>query len=477
MLINRRELIAGSAGAAAVALARIGSARQAPSGGVQPVRISVDPHRRLGVIPADFTGLGYEISSVSKPGLLSAQNHVYVQLVRTLGAAGVIRIGGNTSDFSTFASQGQAVSTPEGTVVNAAGLRDLGTFLDATGWTLIWGLNLGRGSEQQAVEEAQAVAAAVKDKLLAFEIGNETDLFGRGKAVHRPHGYSYEDYLKEYRRYKAAIRAVLPNAPFAGPDVASATDWVTRFATDEGNDLKLLTHHYYRECANPSSTLDKLLNPDPKLALELATLKAASLASRVPYRICETNSFCGGGKPGVSDTFGAALWVLDFMFAHASADCVGVNIETGVNQLDFISSYSPIGEDGRVCSAKPDYYGMLAFAQGSHGQRVALSCDAGGVNLNAYAVLDKHNHLSITIINKDISRDAAVSITSTENLAKATALRLSAPSLNSKDGVTLGGAAVTANGEWKPSFLEPVSSKGGKCEIRIPAASAAVLKW
>src|SRR6185312_6890938 len=353
--------------------------------------------------------------------------------------------GGNTSDYSTFAAKGHAVSAPKGTVLNGANLRQLGTFLNATGWKLIWGLNLGSGDEQQGVEESRAVAAAVNDKLLAFEIGNEPDLFGRG-AAHRSSDYNYGDYLKEFRRYKAVVRAKLPNAPFAGPDVASATAWVTRFAADEGNDLKLLTHHYYRQCANASATLDKLLHPDPKLAPKLKELRAASAASPVPYRICETNSFCGGGKPGVSDTFGAALWVLDFMFDLASAGCAGVNIETGVNQLGFVSSYSPIGADEHgTYSAKPEYYGMLAFAQASRGQLVAVDCDAAGVNLTAHAVIHNGRRLSLTIINKD--------------------------------AVTLAESAVTKDGQWKPKRLERLRSKSGQCEIRVPAASAAILRW
>jgi hypothetical protein len=455
LYVNRRTFLAGAAGAAASALT---------GRGAQAVRITVDTRRKLGSIPDDFLGLGYEISSVAIPGLLSAQNRTYVQLVRAMGSAGVIRIGGNTSDYASFAPTAPAISAPKGTVVNSASLRELGTFLDATGWKLIWGLNLGSGSEQLAVEESVAVAAAVKNKLLAFEIGNEPDLFGR-RAAHRPDPYTYSDYLKEYRRYKRAIRAKLPDAPFAGPDAAGATDWVTRFAADEGSDLKLLTHHYYRECAGPASTLDKLLHPDPKLAPELAKLSAASEASRVPYRICETNSFCGGGKPGVSDTLGAALWVLDFMFRLASAGCAGVNIETGVNQLGFISSYSPIAADEHGNdSAKPAYYGMLAFAQGGRGQGIAINYDAGDINLTAYAVIDRKQQLSVTMINKDTSRDAHVTVATTGSFSNAELSRLSGPSLESKQGITLGD--VTS-----------VPSKGGQCEVHVPAASAAILRW
>jgi hypothetical protein len=419
------------------------------------------------MIPPDFIGLGYEISSVAIPGLLSGSNRSYVELVRALSPEGVIRIGGNTSDDARFGPGEQARSAPKGTVINSTNLQQLGTFLDATKWRLIWGLNLGSTDERQAVAEAEAVTATAGHHLLAFEIGNEPDLFAKGTA-HRAGGYTYSDFLNEFRRYKSRIRARLPNAPFAGPDVASATDWVTRFAADEGHDLKLLTHHYYRQCVGPTSTLEKLLDVDPKLAPELAKLQAASLASHVPYRICETNSFCGGGQPGVSDSFGAALWVLDFMFRLAYAGCAGVNIETGLNQLGFVSSYSPIRhrQDAGAYIAAPEYFGMLAFAQGSRGAPVAINCQAAGANITAYAVAGDSGNLAVTIINKEPSLDANVSLTIPKELAKARLLRLTGPSLDAKEGVTFGQSGLKS---------EPLGAAPDT--IRVPRASAAVLKW
>jgi hypothetical protein len=439
-----------------------------------PVRVAVDSQRLSGQVPQNFLGLGYEISSVATNGLLNSTNHVYVQLVRTLGAHGVIRVGGNTSDYASFSPDKKAVAAPKGTRINAQNLRELRTFLDATGWDLIWGLNLGGRDEQNAIEEAHTVADSVKGRLLAFEIGNEPDLFGR---AHRPHGYNYEDYLREYREWKAAIRQKLPEAPFAGPDVASATDWVTRFAADEGRDLKLLTHHYYRECANPSSTFEKLLRSDPKLEPELTTLKVASQTSGLPYRICETNSFCGGGKPGVSDTFCSALWAFDFLFKLASAGAAGVNMETGVNQLGFISSYSPVGDDEQgTYSAKPEYYGLLAFAQASRGRLAEVKCDAGEVNLTAYAVLDAERALHVTLINKDASKNAIVDVTISQPGRRGRLMRLTARSLESKEGVKLGGSVVDSSGLWKPSSLEAVRATRSGYKIRIPAVSAAILQ-
>src|SRR5689334_22157682 len=97
--------------------------------------IKIDREHRLGAIPADFMGLGYEISSVATPGLLSASNRKYVALVRRLGTSGVIRIGGNTSDYSAYSANAKAVAAAKATVVSAQSLQDLGDFLNATGWS------------------------------------------------------------------------------------------------------------------------------------------------------------------------------------------------------------------------------------------------------------------------------------------------------------------------------------------------------
>ena len=173
--MNRRKFLTQAGGAVGAGFAQSGLAHsgfaralQAVSSGPE-VRVTLDLAQTLAVIPPDFMGLGYEISSVARPGLLSAQNAVYVQLVQTLGTHGVIRVGGNTADYASYSATGQPLSSPEGkagSVVNDAVLRDLGTFLDATGWKLIWGLNLGNGTQENAIEEAKAVTAAAKGNLL-----------------------------------------------------------------------------------------------------------------------------------------------------------------------------------------------------------------------------------------------------------------------------------------------------------------------
>jgi hypothetical protein len=457
MNISRRAVLAASASVPFLS----GAARAANN-----VSISLDPSRSL----------GYEISSVAVPGLLSADNHAYVRLVRNLGRQGVIRIGGNTSDFSSYDAKGKAASLPKGSIVTEQNLRQLRTFLDATGWKLIWGLNLGDDKLDNAIEEARAFTHAAGDRLLALEIGNEPDLFVR--AGHRQGNYGYADWHAEYVRYKAAIRAQLPHVPLAGPDIAgTAVEWFEGFAHDEGSDIALLTaHHYIAGQANPGSTLEMMLQDDKKYESVLAKFQAVAQAAHLPYRICETASYSGGGKEGASDTFAAALWVLDYLFVLASYGCGGVNMETGVNHLGWISHYTPIGDDlASHYSAAPEYYGLLAFAQIAQGDLIATTCDAGGINLTAHGTQKSAREMTLTVINRDLSKDASVEVAATDTLKQAHVMRLAAKSISATSGVTLGGASVTNEGLWAGERSDSVKVAGGKALLDVPAGSAALV--
>lgn len=497
--MNRRRFLEGFMGIATLPLSG-GRGSLAQSASTKAIRLAVDLRRTQGPIPANFTGLGYEISSVATPGLLSDKNSSHVQLVRGLGSHGVIRVGGITSDSASFTPDGPASVAASATVINSASLRDLGGFLDATGWQLIWGLNLGSGTAQSAAEEATAVAAAIKDKLLAFQVGNEPDGFaGDMFSAHRPMTYGYNEFLREYRAYKAAIREKLPAAPFAGPDASYRTDWVTRFAADEGDDLQLLTRHYYRSGAS-NPYLDKLIGSGPSVSPEQRAsyrarrsnnkiemllrddpnvrgfLRDIASVSRLPLRVCEANSFYGGGQPGVSDTFVSALWVLDFMWTLAAGGAAGVNMETGINQLDFVSYYSPIRNDANgAVAVAPEYYGMLAFAQGSNGDRIALDYDPTGVNFTAYAATTDPGDLAVTLINKDPNINIHITIETDRSFQNGAALRLKGRALDSGEAVTLGGSTVAADGRWTPGEVEPLRITGGACDIHVPAASAGIV--
>lgn len=263
-------------------------------------------------IPANFIGFGYEMSSVATHGLLSASNDRYVRLAGTLGRQGVLRVGGIVADHTRYEPFGQAVAEPKNTVITRAELEQFNGFLAKIGWTAIWSVNFAQGTLDDAVKEAREVASVLGPRLLALEIGNEVENYSRGDKPFRKTPYSYDSYRAEYTEWRAAILKAVPGVHFAAPDTAAAVEWVERMARDANGDVQLLTTHYYRGGQKQGSA-EQLLAPDPRLKSILERLRAASKASGIPWRMCETNSFFGGGLPGVSDTFVGALWTLDFM--------------------------------------------------------------------------------------------------------------------------------------------------------------------
>jgi len=462
-----RRIFMAVAGAG-LALAPLGA--RAQTSAVQ-MTLTLQPQKRLHVIPADFMGLGYEITTIASPEILSGRNHTYVQLVKNLGHRGVVRVGGNTSDFSSYDARGTPQDFPRGTVINEMGLRQLRGFLDAVNWNCIWGLNLGSDKLDNAVAEARAVCAIVGPRLLALEIGNEPDLFAR--AGHRSGDWTYDRWHQEYTRAKAAVRAVVPHAVFAGPDQAGNGDWIAQYARDEGHDAVLLTaHHYITGQANPTATVDTMLQPDPRYEAVLPNFAAASKAANLPWRICETASYSGGGKLGASDSFAAGLWVLDYLYVLAMAGCAGVNMETGVNHLGWVSYYTPIGDDTHgTFTAAPEYYGLLAFAQAG-GTLIGAALSGAPATLTAYATQPRQGETVLTVINKDRAQAAAVNVEGAKGAGRV--MRLEAPSVVSRSEVTLGGAGVGANGVWKGTARETLAAGA---QLQVPAASAAVVTF
>ena len=441
------------------------------------VKLQIDPQNVQGRISRDFIGLGYETSAAAQSNYFSADNTTLVRLYRNLSSHGLIRIGGNISDHTRYEPNGVASVQTETnvTVINRRNLQDLAGFARATGWNVMWGLNLGTGSREEAVQEAQDVTGILGDHLQSFEIGNEVDIHGRYTLKY----HDFNSYYSNYLAYKVAIRAALPEAKFSGPDAANNTGWLLRFATNESKDVRLLTHHYYRTGAKtPGATIENLLKLDEEWQGRLRQLQGVTGSTGVPFRINEINSFYGGGKAGVSDTFASALWVLDYMFQIASYGGDGVNMETDINQLGWISHYSPIVHDSAgKCHARPEYYGMLAFSFTGKGDLLKLNLETKSeINLSAYATRPGDGSLWITVVNKDLFQNAAVAMELPSGYAAPEVFRLAAPDVASTNQVSFAGAEVSGEGEWTQRPPEKIVVKGRTMEISVSRASAALVR-
>jgi hypothetical protein len=462
--MDRRRFLLGIAGGGA-ALVAPAAAQDGPA----VARLGVDYEDAGRTIARDFIGLSYESAVVAANDFFTADNRTLLRLLRTLGPEGVLRIGGNTSERTLWRTQ-DGLAPRENFVITPFAIDRLAGFMRALGWRLIYGLNLAAGTSEEAAAEAAYVARAVGPQLLAFQIGNEPDGFGRWSGV-RPKTYDMAAFLNEWKRFHAAIRAAVPDARFAGPDVAAETRWIAPFADAAPAGLVMLTRHYYADgpASNPAVTLGKLMRSAAQIAPVLAEMAAVGTVHRLPWRIAETNSVYAGGRPGVSDTLGAALWGAELMFQIAAAGGAGVNFHAGEDKI-----YTPISHGrGGGLTARALYYGMLMFAR-APGDLVPAKLDRGSATLAACAVRGADGALRIVVINKD-ARAASVRIEPGRPFAKGEVLRLSAPALDATAGLRFGGAAVDGYGGWEADAREGAQFDGGAIALDMPDAGAALI--
>lgn len=417
--------------------------------------LRVDWTRKGNTLPADYTGLSYESRQLANPKFFSAENKELIQLFRELGTAGVLRIGGSTSEYTAFTTEepkgeppleiagpGLPANDYTETPITVRALENLRHFLDATGWTCLYGLNTGRGTPEHAAEEAFYVHKILGPKLIALQLGNEPDAW---RNRYRGATWSYADYWKEWLVTRAAVLKRVPDAKFAGPDISNKMVYVTGFAEDvkrEAPEVVMLTSHYYTmgPAGKPGMTIDRMLAPDSKLDADMKTILDAAHVAGIRHRMCEGNSCWNGGQEGVSDTLASALWGADVMLHFAACGTTGVNLHGG-----GMGHYAPIvGAPSKGFTRRPIFHGMLLAKEffGATLVEATLTCSSDRVR--AYAAVAGAKKL-LLLVNKT---DAPVAV----KLPTAHAhevLTLSGPAMDAKEGV-----AIAKKGAVKAGAIE-----------------------
>ncbi|WP_143305103.1 glycosyl hydrolase family 79 C-terminal domain-containing protein [Chitinophaga vietnamensis] len=432
-----------------------------------PVTVIVHPDGNGIPVPASFAGFSYEAGALPDSTFLTPSNTVLIQLIRNLGN-GVLRVGGNSSDRLVWTGAPRTAATGKDSLTTTD-IDRFAAFAKATGWPVLFGLNLGVYNPQKAAAEAGYVSNALGGSLQAFQTGNEPDLFSRNG--HRDPTYQYSNYQTEWMQYFQSVRNALPASPFAGPDVAYRTNWISAFATAAHNNVKLIDGHYYRTgpASDSSITYHTILAPDTKLPAYLNALYNSAQPYSLPYRLSECNSVYDGGKKGVSDIFAAALWALDYMWTVAKYNGQGVNFHGGQG-----GAYTPIAMSNGVAVARPEYYALLAFHQAAHGSIVPADVNAAQLNTSVYVCKDGATEY-ITLINKEDNQDISFTITPGMQASTAQAFTLTAPSITATDGVTFAGSQPDANGRFTPGNPPAYGPSNNQFIVNVPAGSAAVV--
>jgi hypothetical protein len=198
----------------------------------------------------------------------------------------------------------------------------------------------------------------------------------------------------------------------------------------------------------------------------------------LPFRVAEMNSASCQGAKGVSDTFASALWALDTMFQFASVGVDGVNFHMlpGSNYELFTVSHNSTG--AWQAFVRPEYYGLLMFAQAfPPGARLLKTTTPPGP-VKAWATQSGDGGVRVTLINKDPNAEHDVSLSVSGATAAGSLETLQAPSVSATDGVTLGGQSFgdeTTTGTLPQPSTTSLAPIAGTYTVPLPAGSAALL--
>lgn len=461
--MDRRRFLLLTA-ATASSLRTFGQSPSSPA-----TRVTLHADRPGPKVPENFIGLSYETQQLSDPTFFSPANKGLIEQLRALAPHGVLRLGGNTSDYGFWKPTPTSTMPPRkpreykvgdpppdlSYAVTPEAVRNLKAFLEATGWTCLYGINLGTNTPALAADEAAFVSKTLGAKLEYIQIGNEADRFGT--TIRDPKTWGVDAFLDEWLTFAHAIIARVPNAKFGMPDIASNEKWFAtigdRLSTDPiRSHIACLSHHYYigGPPSNPEMTIDHILTADPRVTKVGGIVSAASAKVGAPWRMTEGNTCYRGGKPGVSDVFAASLWSADYLLLLASLGYAGVNLHGGDGQMVANSLggklpgdeivlaehgnpadhphpyYTPIAHIGDKYVAEPVSFGMKFAGHFAGATIIPIDFDPGNVNATAYAAILSSGQQVIAIINKDAAKPLPIDLP-----GFAGTLVLHAPSLNS----------------------------------------------
>jgi hypothetical protein len=492
------------------------TARPAPSAppALQPppapaaLSVSVAAGPTTTTLPADFLGLSLETTALASPAMTTGAP-VLANLLRELGP-GLLRLSGASVDHTQWLPTPAALQPWSAATLAPSDLERLATLMRASGWRLLLGLNLGHLITAALVEEARAAASLLGPSLAGVAIGNEPDIFTRaapapfraqlGGVPLRARGWTLARYLAQNRGVRGALAAGGVSAPVYGPETATAT-WLKAYAAAEHGGLAALTPHLYPliRCSRGrplrhGPTAASLLSRGVA-ALErrqLARFIAAASTTGLPLRVDETNSIACGGQPGTSDTFASALWALDYSLIAASDGVAGLNFHGGLGPCarggGIISPwYSPLCTlpDGTL-RARPEFYALLALRT-LEGSAVVPVSYRTAANISAYALRAPDGTLHVVIddmrlpaprrrhVHPRPPAPIQVMLHVDPSYQSASVVALLAPGVAAREGVTLGGSSLRADGTLPAPVPSPVAGAAGSFVVESRPASATLI--
>ena len=316
------------------------------------------------------------------------------------------------------------------------------------------------GAQADAYTAASSLPAG---SLLGFELGNEPDWYAN--TGHIAASGSANGVPWNYTNFFAAYQAIVPgivssvnttNLPQANSALPSGNNGaimlspcfgansayfgsLASFISAESTDMTMVNVHYYpgyynpptnsvasdflmqtaaiNNSGQPSSPIIMAGTADGGNIITQAHTTTNAAGNTLPIRIGEMNSVAGGGQPGVSNSFQAALWVMDQAMQFATYKVDGINIFNGSKYyapMYFTTGGTYPNLTFNLYEVGPIYYGMLMadqFLQNNASLVPLTLSTTGSFTVSAYSSLDTNGAVRVLLINKTESSGGEITVT------------------------------------------------------------------
>ncbi|KAI0259233.1 glycoside hydrolase family 79 protein [Gloeopeniophorella convolvens] len=459
----------------------------------QTLTFSIPARAPTNAARVDPAQLSLSLEFFAFPGYtaLPSTTNCISQLTRLRGTPPAVRIGGTTQDRATYnPALGTAVNYTVASSGDAPTTLTFGpqffTLAAALPGDVTIGLNRQLNNQSNTRAAAAAARAAVPH-LLALELGNEPEFYAAGSPIIPASGWSPTADGASQQAWQNALAStagdVFQAAVYLQYPTWSTAGLIPRLGSAIAHTRTFSGHSYPQSACGGASTDLQTLMSHQSIVSYVAQYKSEAAAAHAQgkrYFLGETNSAtCGGG--GISPTFGAALWIVDYVLQGAL---------NGIERLYF--HQGTIGNCqycfwGRYTTGAP-FYGAYFVSQffGTDGATL-VALDAGTAALAAYAVFGADGApLRVLLYNSVYyagagARGAAQVALQGVPGTTATALRLTAPGATARVDqgarVTVG-AGLTFAGDCSSvgaEALETVVVAAGGATVSVMASEALIV--
>ncbi|KAF8883604.1 hypothetical protein CPB84DRAFT_1686265 [Gymnopilus junonius] len=475
-----------------------------------------------------FFGFSIEMSvvnQVSETVLYVPFLNLMANLQQRIGRIN-IRVGGNTQETATLVPSipnGKILQKDKTDTSNPTDtpplvftadllymLRNVSDLVNV-GWYLGVPFNDTSHFRLEIVEQGQTILG---DYLIGLQVGNEPDLYANHS--HRPPSYGPQDYSNDFGLMVTALNqdSLLTQRTrnlLLGPSIqvlwTPEEVWNTGFVSTYSQELAYLAVERYPtdNCAvafpnsgdtfhDPQTTFPQFLTHNSAVSTVQAYLNSTAFALQNNKHLLmfETNTASCGGFPGISNSFGAALWGVDYALQMAAVNFGGALFPVGGESTAYNAFTPPPTNQSTVLqwTVGPIYYAALVVAEALGATNTSQVMDLGANGANqftpAYGIWENGALARVVLINlasdnsgqSDIFVNLAMSDAQMPSQVQVKYLLSSSVSDVANftwAGQTFGNAFSS---DGRPVGQENVTSPPcsiGSCTIHVPALGAAIV--